>query len=123
METLCARVPSPPTVPPNPEPWGIRAQSGNGVAGLSRAVHFPTVASRAAVGRGLGAGRFPARSQAQLPGLAPPPWGCTQGPLLVRSGAVCLEGEGVWGLREEACVLSPAPCVHLGTLGQGARGR
>ena len=105
MVTLDARVPSPGTAPPNPEPWGIRAQSGNGAVGLSRAVHFPTVAGRAvaAVGRGLEAGRFPAESQAQLPRLAPHPWGCAPGafPSVFRGrlpgggGGLGLEGGGL----------------------------
>lgn len=118
METLGARVPSPGTAPASsPEPWGIRAQSGNGAAGLSRLVHFPTVAGALRQRWGGVSGRKVAAP------LAPHPRGAPQGPLPVCSRAGCLEAEGVWGLREEACVLSPAPCGHLGTLGQGPAGR
>lgn len=81
-----------------------------------RPLHFPSCRRAVAtVGRGLG------RKVAAPAGTASP--GCTPraSPGVFRAGR--LEREGVWGLREEACVLSPAPCGHLGTLGQGPPGR
>ena len=107
---------SPGTAPASsPEPWGIRAQSGNGAAGLT-GLCIPQLPARCGSG---GEGSRP--EGCCLGGTASP--GCTPraSPGVFR--ASCLEREGVWGLREEACVLSPAPCGHLGTLGQGPPGR
>ena len=79
---------SPGTAPASsPEPWGIRAQSGNGAAGLTGLCISPVAGALWQRWGGVSAGRL-------LPRRAPHPRGAPQGPLPVCSGLAAWSGRG-----------------------------